>query len=249
MSLKNTIIAISIVFIAALFLSESEPKPYAQWEYEGELGQKNWSKLDERFAICKDGLNQSPVDITTAIKADLIPLIFEEKSKATTFTNNGNFLKVDFQGGNHVYIDNIKYILNEINFHAPSENKIDGESFPMEAQLVHRDSKNNIAIVSIFFEEGSDNFVLNRLLRNLPENKNETQDIKSEVFAYEILPSLREYYRFNGSLTTPPCTEGVKWIIMKTTVELSKSQLNDFTKVIPNNARDIQEINARIILD
>ncbi len=249
MSLRNTIIAILVVFITAMFLSEGEPKPYAQWKYEGELGQKNWSKLDERFSTCKDGLNQSPIDITTVIKAELTPLIFEEKSKATTFRNDGNLLQVTFQGGNYVYVDNIKYGLKQINFHTPSENKIDGKSFPMEAQLIHSDAKNNIAIISVFFEEASDNFVLNRLLRNLPENENETQNIKSEVFAYEILPSTKDYYRFNGSLTTPPCTEGVKWIVMKTPVELSKSQLNDFTKVISNNARDIQDINARIILD
>lgn len=249
MSLKNTIIAIFVVFVTALLLSEGEPKPYAQWKYEGELGQENWSDLDERFAMCKDGLNQSPINITTAIKAELSPLIFEENSKATTFTNDGNLLKVNFRGGSSVTIDGKKYGLNQINFHTPSENQIDGKTYPMEAQLIHSDSRNNIAIVSVFFEEAADNFALNKLLRNLPENENEKQDVKSEVSAYELLPNSKDYYRFNGSLTTPPCSEGVKWIVLKTPTELSKSQLNDFTRVVPNNARDIQDINARIILD
>lgn len=249
MNLKNTIISISIVFITALILSEGEPEPYAKWSYEGDLGQKNWAELDERFAICKEGLNQSPINITTAIKAELTPLIFEGNAKATTFINNGHALQVNFQSGNYVTIENKKYGLKQINFHIPSENHINGKAFPMEAQLIHSDVNNNLAVVSILFEEDTDNLVLNKLLRNLPEEENDKEEIKSEVLGYEILPNFKEYYRFNGSLTTPPCVEGVKWVVLKSPVEISKSQLDDFMAVVPKNARDIQELNARIILD
>ena len=249
MSLKNTIIAISIVFITALMLSEGEPKPYAHWTYDGDLGQKNWASLDERFAICEEGLNQSPINITSAINAELAPLIFEGNAKATTFTNNGHTVQVNFQSGNYVTIDDKKYGLKQIHFHTPSENQINGKSFPMEAHLVHSDANDNLAVVSVLFEESSDNFVLNKLLRNLPEEADSLQEIKSEVLGYELLPEFNEYYRFNGSLTTPPCTEGVKWVVLKTPVEISKSQLADFMEVMPKNNRDIQELNARIILD
>lgn len=249
MSLKNTIIAISIVFITALIFSEGEPEPYAQWTYEGDLGQKNWAQLDERFAICEEGLNQSPINIITAINADLAPLIFEGNAKATTFVNDGHTVQVNFQSGNYLTIDNKKYGLKQINFHTPSENLINGKPYPMEAQLVHADTNNNLAVVSVFFEEDTDNSVLNKLLRNLPEEENDQEEIKSEILGYEILPNFKEYYRFNGSLTTPPCTEGVKWVVLKSPVEISKSQLEDFMAVMPKNARDIQELNARIILD
>ena len=248
MSLRNTVIAIFIVFVTALMLSEGEPKPYAHWTYEGDEGQKNWASLDERFAMCEKGLNQSPINITSAIDAELSPLIFEGEAKATTFINNGHTVQANFQGGNYVIIDNKKYGLKQIHFHTPSENHIDGEAFPLEAHLVHVDKNNDLAVIGIMFKVSSDNSVLNKLLRNLPENKDDKEEVKSEIFGYEILPEAKEYYRFNGSLTTPPCSEGVKWVVLKTPVEISQSQLNDFMNVMPKNARDIQELNARIIL-
>ena len=119
----------------------------------------------------------------------------------------------------------------------------------MEAHLVHADKNNKLAVIGIMFEVSEDNTTLNKLLRNLPENKDQKNEVKSEIFGYEILPESKEYYRFNGSLTTPPCTEGVKWIVLKTPVIISKSQLKDFEAVMPRNARDIQDINARTILE
>jgi carbonic anhydrase len=249
MSLKNTIISIAVVFIAALIFTEKEPKPYAHWEYNGDLGQKNWSKLDKRFQMCENGLNQSPINITRPIDASLTPLVFEGTAKATKFINNGHSLQVDFQSGNYVSIDDKKYGLKQINFHTPSENQINGKSFPMEAQLIHADSNNDLAVIAVMFQEGDDNIVLNKLLRNLPEKAHDQFEIKSEVIAYEILPLIQEYYKFNGSLTTPPCTEGVKWIVMKEAVKISSSQLKDFSSIMHKNARNIQKLNARIILE
>ena len=249
MSLKNTMISIFVIVIIALLLSDSKEKEYAHWGYDEDLGPKNWAELDERFAICEQGLNQSPINITSPIDAQLSPLLFQGDAKATTFVNNGHTLQVNFANGSYLTINNKKYSLKQIHFHTPSENQIDGKSYPMEAHLVHADSYNNLAVVSVMFEESEDNIVLNKLLRNLPEENDETQMIKSEVFGYEILPSLREYYTFNGSLTTPPCTEGVRWIVLKTPVEISKSQLEDFKNVMPKNNRPIQDINARYILD
>lgn len=122
----------------------------------------------------------------------------------------------------------------------------------MEAHLVHTDSYDNIAVIAVMFEEGNnDNLTLNKLLRNLPEKYEDeiiTENVKSIVTGYEILPENRDYYLYNGSLTTPPCNEGVKWFVLKNPVKISKSQLDDFTKVMPKNNRPIQEINARTIL-
>lgn len=249
MSLKNTIIAIAIVFITALIFSENEPKPYAHWEYEGDLGQKNWSKLDERFQMCTDGLNQAPINIIDPIDATLSPLIFEGIAKANTFINNGHTVQVNFQSGNYIIINDTKYHLKQIHFHTPSENQINGKIFPLEAHLVHADIDNNLAVIGVLFQEGNESSVLNKLLRNLPEKEHDIQDVKSEVLGYEILPDSKEYYQFNGSLTTPPCTEGVKWIVLKNPIQISKSQLSDFQSVMPRNARNVQKLNARIILE
>ena len=249
MSLRNTVIGIFITVVIALLLSKGEPKHYAHWSYDGDEGQHNWASLDERFEMCEKGLNQSPINISTPIDATLSPLIFEGNAKAKTFVNNGHTVQANFENGNYLTIENKKYELKQIHFHTPSENHIDGKVFPMEAHLVHADKNNNLAVIGIMFEVSEDNTTLNKLLRNLPENKDQKNEVKSEIFGYEILPESKEYYRFNGSLTTPPCTEGVKWIVLKTPVTISKSQLKDFEAVMPKNARDIQNINARTILE
>lgn len=249
MSLRNTVIGIFIIVVIALLLSKGEPKHSAHWSYDGDEGQHNWASLDKKFEMCEKGLNQSPINISAPIDATLAPLIFEGNAKAKTFVNNGHTVQANFENGNYLTIENKKYELKQIHFHVPSENHIDGKVFPMEAHLVHADKNNNLAVIGIMFEVSEDNTTLNKLLRNLPENKDKKNEIKSEIFGYEILPESKEYYRFNGSLTTPPCTEGVKWIVLKTPVTISKSQLKDFEAVMPRNARDIQNINARTILE
>ncbi|KAB7887567.1 carbonic anhydrase [Poseidonibacter ostreae] len=249
MSLKNTIISIFIVFVVALMLSGTSEEKGAHWDYTEDLGPKEWANLDEKYSMCENGLNQSPINITNVIPAKLNPLEFEGSAKATTFENNGHSLQVNFTSANSLAIDNEKYYLKQIHFHTPSENQINGTSYPMEAHLVHVNSAGNLAVVAVMFEIIEDNLVLNKLLRNLPENKGDKNRLKSEVLGYDILPSNKDYYRFNGSLTTPPCSEGVKWFVLKTPVGISKSQLADFDAVMPTNNRPLQKINARTILD
>jgi carbonic anhydrase len=249
MSLKNTIISIFIVFVVALMLSGTAEEKGAYWSYEEDTGPKEWASLDEKYRMCEDGLNQSPINITDVIAAKLNPLIFEGNSKATTFVNNGYGLKVNFTSANSLAVEGQKYYLKQIHFHTPSENQIDGVSYPMEAHLVHANSAGNLAVVAVMFEISEDNVVLNKLLRNLPENAGEKNKLKSEILGYDILPSNKDYYRFNGSLTTPPCSEGVKWFVLKTPVGISKSQLADFDTVMPTNNRPLQDINSRVIID
>ena len=250
MSLKNTLISIFIVVIIALMLSgDKQEEKGAHWEYSEDLGPKEWANLDEKYRMCEDGLNQSPINITNVIDAQLNPLTFEGTAKATSFSNNGHSVQVNFTSANSLEIDNQKYYLKQIHFHTPSENQINGVSYPMEAHLVHANSAGDLAVVGVMFELGEDNIVLNKLLRNMPENAGDNNKLKSEVLGYDILPSNQDYYRFNGSLTTPPCTEGVKWFVLKTPVSISKSQLADFDAAMPTNNRPIQNINSRIILD
>jgi carbonic anhydrase len=252
MSQKNTIIAIFIVFVVALLLSEGEPKKLAHWDYSEDKGPKEWANLDERYNMCTQGKNQSPINIINSIDAKLPNLELQGEAKASTFTNNGHTVKVDFNSGNYLNFNNKKFSLKNIVFHTPSENQIDGKVYPMEAQLVHSDSYDNLAIISVLFEvSNDDNMTLNKLLRNLPESPEEgktIEEIKSEVSGYELLPMNKDYYSFTGSLTTPPCNEGVRWFVMKDSVTISQNQLKDFETVINNNIRPVQEINARTIL-
>lgn len=250
MSLKNTLISIFIVVIIALMLSgDKEEEKGAHWEYSEDLGPKEWANLDEKYRMCADGLNQSPINITDVINAQLEPLVLDGTAKATTFTNNGHSVEVNFTSTNSLTVDNQKYNLKQIHFHTPSENQINGISYPMEAHLVHSNNAGDLAVLGVMFELGEDNIVLNKLLRNMPENAGDNNILKSEILGYDILPSNQEYYRFNGSLTTPPCTEGVKWFVLKTPVSISKSQLADFDAAMPTNNRPIQNINSRTILN
>ena len=249
MSLKNTLISIFIVFVVALMLSGKTEDKGAPWGYNEDLGPKEWSNLDEKYRMCEDGLNQSPINIINTVDARLNQLTFEGNAKATSFENNGHSVKVNFGSSSSLTIENEKYTLKQIHFHTPSENQIDGKSYPMEAHLVHSNRAGNLAVVAVMFELGEDNMILNKLLRNLPEEKGDKHSLKSDVLAYDILPEIKDYYRFSGSLTTPPCTEGVKWFVLKTPVSISKSQLADFDAVMPTNNRPLQDINSRLILD
>jgi carbonic anhydrase len=249
MSFKNTVISIFVVVVVALMLSSDGETKGAHWSYEEDLGPKEWANLDEKYSMCTEGLNQSPINITNTVDASLKALVFEGDAKATSFVNNGHTVEVNFSSANSFTVDSKKYYLKQIHFHTPSENQVDGKSYPMEAHLVHANSAGNLAVVGVLFEEAKYNLVLNKLLRNLPENEGDREVLKSDILGYDILPASKEYYRFNGSLTTPPCSEGVKWFVLRTPVELSKSQLNDFMEVMPTNNRPIQKINARIILD
>ncbi len=250
MSLKNTMISIFVVFVLALMLRDTGPEPYAHWSYSEDEGPENWGSLDERYAICEKGTIQSPINIVSseAIDAKLSPLNFINKKKAKDFIFNGHALQVNFPKGNKLELAGKTYNLVQMHFHTPSENTIDGKSFPMEAHLVHKDGS-KLAVVAVMFEIGKENPFLNKLLRSMPNEEETKKDLKSEVLAYNLLPSSKEYFTFNGSLTTPPCSEGVKWIVLKTPVQLSKDQLKDFTDVIDNNNRPVQKTNLRFILN
>lgn len=247
MSLKNTIISIFIVIVVALMLAEGEPKPLAHWSYDEDEGPKEWASLDERYFMCEEGMNQSPINITNATNAQLEELALSGEAKATKFFNNGHSVEASFSYGNKLSVDGKSYNLKQVHFHTPSENTIDGKSFPMEAHFVHA-SGSNLAVIAVMFELGEENSTLNKLLRNLPEEKGDSNELKSQITSYEMLPNDKSYYRFNGSLTTPPCSEGVKWFVLKTPVSISKSQLKDFEAVMPKNNRPIQDLNARTIL-
>ncbi|MBS9782857.1 MAG: carbonic anhydrase family protein [Arcobacter sp.] len=249
MSLKNTVISIFVVFVAALLLREGEPEPYAHWSYGEDEGPQNWASLDERYAVCEQGIIQSPINITSneVINATLPDLEFSNKAKAKNFVFNGHALQLNFPKGNELKIENKVYNLKQLHFHTPSENTIDGKSFPMEGHFVHTKGK-EIAVVALMFKEGRESAFFNKILRNMPDAEENKKELKSKVLPYDILPSSKKYFTFNGSLTTPPCTQGVKWIVLRTPIEVSKDQIKDFTDVINNNNRPVQKTNSRIIL-
>jgi carbonic anhydrase len=148
--------------------------------------------------------------------------------------------------GAKLYIDRKEFQLLQFHFHTPSENTINGKYFPMEAHFVHSTKEKELAVVAVMFKIGKENPTLKKLIEKMPKKVNDTSVV--HIKAQDLLPKSLEYYRFNGSLTTPPCTEGVRWFVLKEPLEISKEQLEAFESVMGKNNRPLQSINARIIL-
>jgi carbonic anhydrase len=235
------------VFALSLFISVTQATENSQWSYSGATGPDNWATLSSKFSDCS-GRNQSPVDLNSFIEAELKPIKFVYNA-GNQVINNGHTIQVNSGGGGYIELDNQKFRLLQFHFHAPSENHIKGKSFPMEAHLVHGDDQGNLAVVAVMFEEGSENPILQQVWQVMPKQAGGKKNLSSPLHPYKLLPTQRSYYRFNGSLTTPPCTEGVHWIVMKRAVSASVEQIRMFEEVMhhPNN-RPIQALNSRMIL-
>ena len=243
----------SLLGIAILVGSALAGEHGVHWGYSGHGGPEHWGELSKKFEMCAIGRNQSPIDIDSAkaYATKLPPIVFNyTKSGTTNVVDNGHTEQVNVAEGDSIRIDGIDFVLKQFHFHAPSENTIDGKHFPMEAHFVHADAKGNLAVVALMFNEGAENPVLKKIWERLPEKAVETHDLVlsgKEVDA--LLPKDRSYYRFNGSLTTPPCSEGVRWMVLKTPVTASKAQIEKFRSIMhhPNN-RPVQPLNARIVV-
>ena len=222
------------------------------WGYTGHGGPEHWGELSDDFKMCMLGRNQSPIDLRTdiAFETKLAPIVFNYHSSVNEIIDNGHTEKVDISPGSNIMLDGIKFELKQFHFHTPSENTINGRYYPLEAHFVHVDNAGNIAVLALMFEYGKKNETLERMWRKLPEKAGEkTPCSMTASDVMDLLPKDKSYYRFNGSLTTPPCTEGVRWLVLKTPVTVSEAQVQKFAKIMGHaNNRPVQPLNARVIL-
>ncbi len=229
-------------------LAHNEHAHAVHWSYEGEGAPENWAKIDKKFFMCKEGKNQSPINLTGFIESELSAIKFDYGLTSTEILDNGHTEQVNVENGSSITVDGIQFDLKQFHFHTPSENNINGNSFPLEAHFVHASKDGELAVVAVMFEEGEANAALTELWAQMPEKAGEHHTINAKHLD-ALLPKDRDYYRFNGSLTTPPCTEGVRWLVMKKPVSLSKAQIEKFAKIMHlHNNRPIQATNARVIL-
>lgn len=220
------------------------------WEYTGHTTPEKWASLSEKYRECGTGLNQSPIDIIHSMHAKLPPLAPSYESASNLIIDNGHTVQVNMTKGSFFVIDNIRFELKQFHFHAPSENHIDGKEFPLEGHFVHLDKDGNIAVIAVMFEGGKENKALAKFWNTMPTKAGENKPLKLLKIAKALLPKDKHYYRFNGSLTTPPCTEGVRWFVFKESLPISKAQVAKFHEVVhSNNNRPIQPLDARIIVD
>lgn len=222
------------------------------WTYEGAEGPEHWGELADAYKACTLGKNQSPINLDSQheIEAELSPLAQAYQAGGKEVLNNGHTIQINYDPGSTLTLDGHDYELKQFHFHAPSENQIDGKTYPMEAHLVHADKDGNLAVVAVMFEEGADaNAGLQQFWQQMPKEAAQTVALNNKVDVSALLPADRDYYRFNGSLTTPPCTEGVVWLVMKQPVVASADQVKMFADIMghPNN-RPVQTVNARPVL-
>jgi carbonic anhydrase len=219
------------------------------WGYSGHEGPEYWGALDPKYSTCDKGVNQSPVNLTGFTESDLSALELAYKPGGHEIINNGHTIQINYQSGSWLSVNSHSYELKQFHFHSPSENHINGKSYPMEVHLVHADTDGNLAVVAVMFEEGNENETLKEIWNTMPEIAGNKNALPAIISVDGILPVNREYYRFNGSLTTPPCSEGVLWLVMKQAVTITKEQITQFTQVMPQPTnRPVQPINARAIL-
>ncbi|QJR15835.1 carbonic anhydrase [Usitatibacter palustris] len=223
----------------------------SHWTYSGEAGPANWSKGDPKNVMCGLGRNQSPIDIAGGIPAKLEALRIDYRESGGDLVNNGHTIQLDIADGGTLALAGRVFHLKQFHFHAPGENRIQGKEYPLEVHLVHADKDGNLAVIGVMFKDGPANPVLDKLWSATPTKAGDKVVLRagSAPAAASLLPKSKAYYRFNGSLTTPPCSEGVLWLVMKNPLTASKAQVEKFTKTVGfANNRPIQSVNARPVL-
>lgn len=248
-NLKNIHRILILVFVAPISTAAENP----HWAYHGEGNPAHWADLDEAYKICRSGRNQSPINITAALDTQLPELIFDYYSQdSIRETNNGHTVQVDLEPGSFLIIEerDQRFQALQMHFHSPSEHTVAGESFAMEMHIVHADESGNLAVVGILFRAGDENPVLQKIWSFMPKEAGQSVE---EAIPFEesgLLPPTRGYYAYNGSLTTPPCSEGVAWIVLKDPIEASTAQLEEFQRTMGEATnRPVQPHNARTVLE
>ncbi|MDP2607473.1 MULTISPECIES: carbonic anhydrase [unclassified Oceanobacter] len=239
----------ALILIGALTLNSliASADPSHSWSYEGANGPEHWSSLSDNNTACNHGWNQSPLNLTAMIDADQLPLVLNYHPGGKEILNNGHTVQVNYATGNTLNVGYHRFNLMQLHFHTPSENRIESRSYPMEMHMVHATPEGRLAVLAIMFKTGKKNAELARIWDDLPQ-PGQRRALKGSLDITQLLPSSLDYIRYNGSLTTPPCTEGVSWFVLKTPIEASADQMTRFTRLIGENNRPLQHLNARMII-
>ncbi|MGA8030337.1 MAG: carbonic anhydrase family protein [Bryobacteraceae bacterium] len=223
------------------------------WSYEGATGPEHWSELDAEYAACNGGKEQSPIDIRNAEKAELPALQFEYKSGPLKYLiDNGHTIRVNYHdapgSGNFLMAGDKRYQLTQFHFHRPSEEYIRGKPYDMVVHLMHKAADGTVAGVAVLLKAGNSNATIQQIWEHMPTSVGKEEEIAGvEVNPAGLLPRDTAYYMYMGSLTAPPCTEGVTWFVLKTPVEISSEEINAFAKVYPHDVRPVQPLNGRVV--
>ena len=222
----------------------------AHWDYAGGdagAGPDRWGQLRPEFSKCSTGSRQSPIDIRDGIKVDLDPVAFDYKPSAFRVIDTGHTVQVNVGPGNSIEVAGRRYDLVQFHFHRPSEERVNGKQFDMVAHLVHKDIDGRLAVVAVLLDRGIAHPLIQSVWNNLPLEKGDDVAARVTLDLNTLLPTERSYFTYMGSLTTPPCSEGVLWLVMRAPMPISNDQINIFARLYPMNARPIQAVSGRLI--
>ncbi|WP_418318673.1 carbonic anhydrase [Piscinibacter sakaiensis] len=218
-----------------------------KWAYDGPSGPHAWADLKPEYATCASGQRQSPIDLRDGLKLQLEPIGFNYAPSSIRVVDTGHTIQVNVGAGNWIEVMGRRFELQQFHFHKPSEERIDGRRFDMDAHLVHRDADGRLAIVAVLLSRGAAQPLIQTVWNNLPLEKGSDQLVGAAVDLNALLPTARGYFAYMGSLTEPPCTEDVLWLVMKSPVEISPQQIAIFDRLYPMNARPVQATAGRMI--
>lgn len=245
------------VFLTALFFvtttlatAQTAATANTPWEYSGNRGALNWGKLDPAYKTCSQGNEQSPIDIRGAhLNKALKPIEFHYITGSVTLENDGHTIVAHVNPGSYMIAGGVRYELQEYDFHHPTEHAVQGKLSEMDVHLLHKSADGKVAIIAVRLVEDRDkpNAVLAMLWPHLPTTAGKTAKVTEIVNPGGLLPSDRGYWTYKGSLTTPPCTEGVQWFVLENEIALSREQLRAFAAIFKMNSRPLQGKNGRRI--
>ncbi|MBT8363336.1 MAG: carbonic anhydrase family protein [Deltaproteobacteria bacterium] len=263
-TVRVSVISIVLLIFCSIHLSEkaTAAQKAAQhndsqvhWGYEPGKGPSKWGKLHRDWALCAEGKQQSPIDLTGARqkKMDGMKLEFPtanlkivHQTHVLEALDNGHTIQINYDGGETLEIGSRRFALRQYHFHSPSEHTVNGRHYPMEMHMVHTSQDKKLAVIGVFIEQGRHNEAFDRIWSNLPmQTGQEVHHENVQVDIDHILPQNKATYRYRGSLTTPPCSEGVGWFVYVEPIELSRDQIEAFRKIFHGNNRPIQPLNDR----
>ncbi len=220
-------------------------KKHVHWTYDREG--EDWGDLSPDFAACKNGTRQSPVDVRGPLKRSGGKLEFKYKPSPIKLVNNGHTIQFNYEKGSTVMIDGMEYELIQFHFHTPAENREDGIIFDMEIHFVHKNKDGGLGVIGVFVERGKEHQGLKTFWNSLPMKSGEEAAPSGTVLATDFFPRDRAHFSFDGSLTTPPCSEGVKWFLFRESTTASLEQIRRFNRIVPESARKFRPLNSREI--
>jgi carbonic anhydrase len=248
MSFRKTLALSTIAIIYIGVYTVASAATGAAWSYAGDTGPANWGSLSVDYELCGVGLRQSPVDLSLVSEEKLPKIEYEYNEVPLSIENNGHTIEVHYHAEGKIKIDESEYGLLQFHFHSPSEHTEGNTAAVMEAHFVHINSDSQLAVVGVLIDEGAANSVFEAIISNAPTSKGIVDVEGVNVSAFDLLPPQpAKYMTYSGSLTTPPCSESVRWMVLNERIEVSRDQIDRFLNIIGENARPVQFLNDRVI--